>query len=194
MACWFCFAYVGEVAALHLGRQGETSLARASPLPETVLGGWCEFCLEERRKKRRMAPVHAQHHKPNPLLPAVDLQLEADSWCLVGVVCSICDHAFFYFLLTHFLSSFFPYLDLGPFLLAILARKVEKSDKRSIYLFGKHFEVWQCCVLFESLQMAEFFGITPCTFNGVPLRFFESTFELSLERVWLWKENLSLAS
>ena len=32
-----------------------------------------------------MAPVHAQHHKPNPLLPAVNLQLEADSWCLVGV-------------------------------------------------------------------------------------------------------------
>ena len=129
MACWFCFAYVGEVAALHLGRQGETSLARASPLPETVLGGWCEFCLEERRKKRRMAPVHAQHHKPNPLLPAVNLQLEADSWCLVGVVCCLCCHSFFHILLTLCFSSLFTYLDLGPFLLAILLERWKRVIK-----------------------------------------------------------------
>ena len=108
MTLLFWFAYVGEVAALHLGRQGETSLARASPLPETVLGGWCEFCLEERRIKRRMAPVHAQHHKPNPLLPAVDLQLEADSWCLVGVVCCICHHVFSTFYSHTAFPLFFP--------------------------------------------------------------------------------------
>ena len=51
--------------------------------------------------------MHAQHHKPNPLLPAVDLQLEADSWCLVGVVCCLCRHSFFHILLTLCFSSLF---------------------------------------------------------------------------------------
>ena len=85
--------------------------------------------------------MHAQHHKPNPLLPAVNLQLEADSWCLVGVVCCLCCHSFFHILLTLCFSSLFTYLDLGPFLLAIFGGKVEKSDKRSVYLLGKHFEM-----------------------------------------------------
>ena len=58
---------------------------------------------------------------------------------------------------------FFPYLDLGPFLLAILLERwkgVDGADKRSIFLLAKHFGflTMLCGCWCDGFQMTNVFG------------------------------------